>query len=82
MKEIEIIRSKEKITIIWQSAEVNIPLEDILKVNKNYTIIDTTKVVKIGEQFQSSEAIFIKTKKLDYLLFTTNKLTLLNQILL
>ncbi|PEI62921.1 hypothetical protein COE98_12410 [Bacillus wiedmannii] len=35
MKEIEIIKSKETMTIIWQSAMISIPLEDILKVYKN-----------------------------------------------
>ncbi|HDX9658089.1 hypothetical protein CN639_00060 [Bacillus toyonensis] len=80
MKEIEIIKSKETMTIIWQSAMINIPLEDILKVYKNNNITGTTKVVNIGKCFQHSEHIFIKTKKLDYLLFTNNKLTLLNKI--
>ncbi|MES1051398.1 hypothetical protein FOA24_19115 [Bacillus thuringiensis] len=80
MKEIEIIKSKETMTIIWQSAMISIPLEDILKVYKNNNITDTTKVVNIGKCFQHSEHIFIKTKKLDYLLFTNNKLTLLNKI--
>ncbi|WP_342720001.1 hypothetical protein AAG068_29110 (plasmid) [Bacillus paramycoides] len=81
MKEIEIIKSKETMTIIWQSAMVIIPLEDILKVYKdNNKIADTTKVVNIGKCFQHSEHILIRTKKLDYLLFTTNKVALLNKI--
>lgn len=80
MTEIEIIKSKEIITITWQSAIINIPLEDIVEVNKNNTITNTTKVVKIGNKFQSSGNIFIRTKTLDYVLFTTNKLTLLNKI--
>ncbi|MGX5519121.1 SunI/YnzG family protein [Bacillus cereus] len=81
MKEIEIIKSKETMTIIWQSAMISIPLEDILKVYKNNNnITDTIKVVNIGKCFQHSEHIFIRTKKLDYLLFTTNKLALLNKI--
>jgi hypothetical protein len=36
--------------------------------------------VKIGNKFKNPETIFIRTKKLDYILFTTNKLTLLNKI--
>ncbi|MEB9972496.1 hypothetical protein P4K82_13000 [Bacillus cereus] len=80
MKEIEIIKSKETLTIVWQSAMISIPLEDILKIYINNNITDTTKVVNIGKCFQHSEHIFIKTKKLDYLLFTNNKLTLLNKI--
>ncbi|QWH64298.1 hypothetical protein EXW39_30200 (plasmid) [Bacillus mycoides] len=80
MTEIEIIKSKEIITITWQSAIINIPLEDIVEVNKNNTITNTTKVVKVGNKFQSSGNIFIRTKTLDYVLFTTNKLTLLNKI--
>ncbi|PER92429.1 hypothetical protein [Bacillus cereus] len=80
MTEIEIIKSKEKITITWQSAIINIPLEDIVEINTNNTITNITKVVKLGKQSQSSETIFIRTKKLAYLLFTTNKLTLLHKI--
>ncbi|MDY8164056.1 hypothetical protein P4310_29615 [Bacillus thuringiensis] len=78
MTEIEIIKSIEKIAITWQSATINIPLEDIIEVNKNNRI--TTKAVEIGNKFKHSETILIRTKKLDYILFTTNKLTLLHKI--
>ncbi|PDY58497.1 hypothetical protein CN449_26750 [Bacillus thuringiensis] len=81
MREIEIIKSKETMTIIWQGAMISIPLEDIIKVYKNNNnITETTKVVNIGKYFQHSEHILIRTKKLDYILFTTNKLALLNKI--
>ncbi|MFB5552625.1 MULTISPECIES: hypothetical protein [Bacillus cereus group] len=80
MKEIEIIKSIEKITITWQSATISIPLEDIIEVNNNNTCKNTNKAVEIGNKFKHSETIFIRTKKLDYILFTTDKLTLLNKI--
>lgn len=80
MKEIEIIKSIEKIAITWQGATINIPLKDIIEVNKNNTLKNTDKAVEIGNKFKNSEAIFIRTKKLNYILFTTKKLTLLNEI--
>ncbi|MEB4820225.1 hypothetical protein [Bacillus thuringiensis] len=80
MAEIEIIKSKEKLTITWQSAIINISLEDIVEVNTNNTITKTTKVVKVGRELEFSEMVVIRTKKLVYELFTTNKLTLLNKI--
>ncbi|HFR4150268.1 TPA: hypothetical protein ACHVJ6_004172 [Bacillus cereus] len=80
MTEIEIIKSKEKLTITWQSAIINISLEDIVEVNTNNTITNTTKVVKVGRELEFSEIVVIRTKKLAYELFTTNKLTLLNKI--
>ncbi|PDX91042.1 hypothetical protein [Bacillus thuringiensis] len=80
MTEIEIIKSKEKLTITWKSAIINISLEDIVEVNTNNTITNTTKVVKVGRELEFSEIVVIRTKKLDYELFTTNKLTLLNKI--
>lgn len=80
MTEIEIIKSKEKLTITWQSAIINISLEDIVEVNTNNTITNTTKVIKIGRELEFSEIVVIRTKKLAYELFTTNKLTLLNKI--
>ncbi|WP_306008822.1 hypothetical protein [Bacillus sp. MMSF_3353] len=80
MTEIEIIKSKEKLTITWQSAIINISLEDIVEVNTNNTITNTIKVVKVGRELEFSEIVVIRTKKLDYKLFTTNKLTLLNKI--
>ena len=80
MKEIDIIKSIEKITITWQGATINIPLKDIIEVNKNNTLKNTDKAVEIGNKFKNSEVIFIRTKKLNYILFTTNKLTLLNEI--
>lgn len=80
MTEIEIIKSKEKLIITWQSAIINISLEDIVEVNTNNTITNTTKVVKVGRELEFSEMVVIRTKKLVYELFTTNKLTLLNKI--
>ncbi|MDM5370220.1 hypothetical protein QUF96_01175 [Bacillus bombysepticus] len=80
MTEIEIIKSKEKLTITWQSAIINISLKDIVEVNTNNTITNTTKVVKVGRELEFSEMVVIRTKKLVYELFTTNKLTLLNKI--
>ncbi|HDR8143907.1 hypothetical protein PDQ36_27270 [Bacillus cereus] len=80
MAEIEIIKSKEKLTITWQSAIINISLEDIVEVNTNNTITNTTKVVTVGRELEFSEIVVIRTKKIDYKLFTTNKLTLLNKI--
>ncbi|HDR4895238.1 hypothetical protein P9487_08370 [Bacillus cereus] len=80
MTEIEIIKSKEKLTITWQSAIINISLEDIVEVNTNNTITNTTKVVTVGRELEFSEIVVIRTKKIDYKLFTTNKLTLLNKI--
>ena len=80
MKEIEIIKSTERITIIWQSATISLPLEDIIEINNNNTCKNTNKAVEIGNKFKHSETIFIRTKKLDYILFTTNKLTLLEKI--
>ncbi|MGX5586566.1 SunI/YnzG family protein [Bacillus thuringiensis] len=80
MAEIEIIKSKEKLTITWQSAIINISLEDIVEVNTNNTITNTTKVVTVGRELEFSEIVIIRTKKIDYKLFTTNKLTLLNKI--
>ncbi|MCU4959628.1 hypothetical protein OB990_25940 [Bacillus cereus] len=80
MTEIEIIKSEEKLTITWQSAIINISLEDIVEVNTNNTITNNTKVVKVGSKFEFSEIVVIRTKKLAYELFTTNKLTLLKKI--
>ncbi|PED88653.1 hypothetical protein CN503_20905 [Bacillus cereus] len=80
MTEIEIIKSKEKLTITWQSAIINISLEDIVEVNTNNTITNTSKVVTVGRELEFSEIVVIRTKKIDYKLFTTNKLTLLNKI--
>lgn len=80
MAEIEIIKSKEKLTITWQSAIINISLKDIVEVNTNNTITNTTKVVTVGRELEFSEKVVIRTKKIDYKLFTTNKLTLLNKI--
>lgn len=62
MKEIEIIKSIDKIAITWQGATINIPLKDIIEVNKNNTLKNTDKVVEIGNKFKNSEAIFIRTK--------------------
>ncbi len=61
MKEIEIIKSIEKITITWQSATISIPLEDIIEINNN-TCKNTNRAVEIGNKFKHTETIFIRTK--------------------
>lgn len=80
MKEVEIIKSMGKLSIMWQGGIINIPLGDIEEINENIIIIDTTKLVTVGRQCSSLDTICIRTKRLN-LLFTTNKFNLLNTII-
>ncbi|KYG33629.1 SunI/YnzG family protein [Priestia endophytica] len=79
--EIDVKRTKEELIVKWQLAKFNIALEDIIEVTDDDTYggkdIDA---IRIGSPYGTTDRIFIKTKKENYILFTTNKSTLLKEI--
>ncbi|MEN1938667.1 hypothetical protein AAIE21_24755 [Paenibacillus sp. 102] len=81
MQDIKLTRSQEELTIEWQSAEINILLEEIIEIieDSNY-VPEKDKIVKIGIRNDESDCILIRTKKLNYALFTLDKNSLLNKI--
>ncbi|KEK22940.1 SunI/YnzG family protein [Bacillus gaemokensis] len=81
MADINVRKSKEYLMIEWQTAEINIPLEDIVDVDGgNNDILEKSDIVKIGKRNERSDYILIRTKKFDYALFTMDKDLLLNKI--
>lgn len=81
MQDIKLTKSQEELTIEWQSAEINILLEEIIEIIEDSDYIpEKDKIVKIGIRNDESDRILIRTKKLNYALFTLDKNSLLNKI--
>lgn len=79
---IDVIKTTEELIIKWQLAKVSIPLNEIIKVTEDdtYAGVEKLDAIRIGTAYNTTDRIVIKTKKQDYVLFTTNKVSILNKI--
>ncbi|PHD66464.1 SunI/YnzG family protein [Bacillus toyonensis] len=79
---IDVIKTTEQLIIKWQLAKVNIPLNEIIEVTEDdtYASVEKNDVIRIETPYNTTDRILIKTKKRDYVLFTTNKVSILNKI--
>ena len=58
-----------------------VTLEDIIEVTEDDTYGGKqADAIRIGPPYGTTDRILIKTKKKDYILFTTNRATILNRI--
>ncbi|KAB7666879.1 hypothetical protein [Bacillus sp. B1-b2] len=78
---IEIKKTAKELIINWQLTEVRIPIEEIVEFieDDTYGGVDKT-AVRIGTPYGTTDRIYIKTKKQNYLLYTTNKFALMKKI--
>lgn len=78
---IDVIKTTEELIIKWQLAKVNIPLNEIIEVTEDdtYAGVEKNDAIQLGH-LMLQLIILIKTKKEDYVLFTTNKVSILNKI--
>ncbi|MHC5531433.1 SunI/YnzG family protein [Priestia megaterium] len=78
---IDVKKTENELIIKWQLAKFNIALEDIIEVTEDDTYGgEEADAIPIGPPYGTTDRIFIKTKKQDYILFTTNRATILNRI--
>lgn len=63
-------------------AEITIPLRDVIEVTEDatYAGVEEVDVIRIGTSYGTTDRILIKTVKQNYVLFTTNKVAILNAI--
>ncbi|EXY04726.1 hypothetical protein BK751_09115 [Bacillus thuringiensis serovar galleriae] len=81
MLNLNVQRFKNYIIIEWQSAEINIFLKDIINITTNdIPLKKLNHVVYIGIPTLSKKKVIIKTKKLNYVLYTNNASEILNEI--
>ncbi|MEB8653322.1 hypothetical protein P4388_24715 [Bacillus thuringiensis] len=81
MLNVNVQKSDEYIMVKWQSAEINIPVKDIINITTNDTSLKKLDhVVYIGIPSPSKKKVIIKTKILNYVLFTPNTLEILDEI--
>lgn len=76
------VKTKEELIISWQLAEITIPLRDVIEVTEDatYAGVEVTSAIRIGTAYGTTDRILIKTVKQNYVLFTTNKVSILNAI--
>ncbi|AKE17859.1 MULTISPECIES: SunI/YnzG family protein [Bacillus] len=79
---INVKKTNEELIISWQLAEITIPLRDVIEVTEDatYAGVEEVDVIRIGTSYGKTDRILIKTVKQNYVLFTTNKVAILNAI--
>ncbi|MGG3269775.1 hypothetical protein ABEP16_12755 [Priestia aryabhattai] len=78
---ISVQKINDSLIIKWQLAHFTIPLEDILEVTEDDTYGGKeTNAIRIDPPYGTTDRIFIKTTNKNYLLFTSNAPTILNEI--
>lgn len=81
MPGIKVTKADEELMIEWQLAKIRIPLKEIIEVTEDDTYGGKeAKAIRIGTPHGTTDRILIRTKKQTYLLFTTNKTSILNTI--
>ncbi|MFS8354898.1 hypothetical protein ABHN12_27655 [Bacillus nitratireducens] len=80
---IDVKKTKEELIISWQLAEVTIPLREVLVVTEDatYAGVEERTAIRIGTAYGTTDRILIRTVKQNYVLFTTNKVSILKAIL-
>lgn len=80
---VDVKKTKEELIISWQLAEVTIPLRDVLEVTEDatYAGVEEPTAIRIGTAYATTDRILIRTVKQNYVLFTTNKVSILKAIL-
>ncbi|USL16730.1 SunI/YnzG family protein [Bacillus thuringiensis] len=79
---INVKKTKKELIISWQLTEITIPLRDVIEVTEDdtYAGVEESNVIRIGTPYGTTNRILIKTAKQNYVLFTTNKVSILNAI--
>ncbi|MED2041300.1 hypothetical protein P4V58_30115, partial [Bacillus wiedmannii] len=78
---ISITKSQDSIMIAWQSAEITIPLKDIITISTNdvpHNKLD--HVVYIGTPSSPKNRILIHTTSLNFIIFVVNPSIILEEI--
>ncbi|EJP85594.1 hypothetical protein [Bacillus cereus] len=81
MSRISITKSQDSIMIAWQSAEITIPLKDIITISTNHIPHNKLDhVVYIGTPSSSKNRILIHTTNLNFIIFVVNPSIILEEI--
>jgi hypothetical protein len=78
---IDVKKTGTELIIKWQFTKVKIPLVEIIEVVEDDSYAgNEAAALRIGPPYGTTDRIFIKAKNQNYILFTTNKNTILNVI--
>lgn len=79
---IDVKKTDKELIISWQLAKIQIPFSEIIEVTEDetYAGVEEKNVIRIGTAYATTDRILIKTVKQNYLLFTTNRVAILNKI--
>ncbi|HFK1545129.1 hypothetical protein CN286_27205 [Bacillus anthracis] len=79
---IHVEKTKDELIISWQFSKIHIPLCEITEITEDntYAGVEEKSTIRIGTAYGTTDRILIKTVKQNYLLFTTNRVSILNKI--
>ncbi|PDY44658.1 SunI/YnzG family protein [Bacillus pseudomycoides] len=78
---INVKKTEKELIIKWQFTKINIPLKEIVEITEDDTYAgEKSNAIRIGSPYGTTNRILIKTQTQDYILFTTNKSKILNEI--
>ncbi|PGK33646.1 hypothetical protein CN907_24910 [Bacillus anthracis] len=81
MSKVNITKFQDSIMIAWQSAEITIPLKDILTISTNDVPLNKLDhIVYIGTPSSSNNGILIHTTNLNFIIFVINPSIILEEI--
>lgn len=70
---VKVKEKDENVVITWQFSKIEIPKNDILEVISDETYAGEERAaLRIGFPYASTERFVLKTRREDYILFTSN----------
>ncbi|WP_160037230.1 SunI/YnzG family protein [Paenibacillus sp. An7] len=79
---IKIEKTQSNLVIKWQLTKIDVPINEIEDVIQDNTYAGNEKeALRIGTPYGTTDRIVIKTKSKDYILFTSNPVSLNSKII-
>lgn len=81
MLQVHVEKREETLKIEWQSAEIYIPLQEIVEVTDDcMSCKDTKHIINIGTSVCANKKVMIKTKNFCYILLGVDKNSVIKKI--
>lgn len=78
---IKIGKSQNNLVIKWQLTKIEVPIGEIEDVFQDNTYAGNNKeALRLGTPYGTTDRIVIKTKSKDYILFTSNPISINSEI--
>ncbi|PFA86237.1 hypothetical protein [Bacillus cereus] len=81
MLQVNVEKREETLKIEWQSAEIYIPLQEIVEVTDDcMSCINTKSIINIGSSICANKKVMIKTQRYCYILLGVDINAITNKI--